>query len=202
MVRARRRVPGEHGNRGLRFNSPEARHARPRLAAAAASQLFAAPRFLSVLSASAQPVERPQASSPLRDVLTKATTPENLRSISSPPGSRGSGCGPTRTPDVIKRNSLDRRSNRKTPAKYHIFGGPADGLTMVFTNVEATGFPHRPVSPGFFDLFIASRTSLEDPFANITNLRGINTSSSEESSSLRRRRHALLWCMGAARRLR
>ncbi len=45
------RVLGELGNRGLRFNSPVARHARPRLVAAAASQLFAAPRFLNVLSA-------------------------------------------------------------------------------------------------------------------------------------------------------
>ncbi len=99
-------------------------HARPRLVAAAASQLFASPRFLSVLSASARPVARPQASSPLMDVSTKATTPENLREINRPPGSRGPGCGPARTPIAIKRNRLNRRSNRKTPAKNSHFRGP------------------------------------------------------------------------------
>ncbi len=139
----RGRVLGERGNRGLRFNSPEARHARPRLVAAAASQLFASPRFLSVLSAAARPVERPQASSPLRDVSTKATTPENLRSINRPPGSRGSGCGPKRTHDAIKRNRLNRRSNRKTPAKNSHFRGPSARLWLCRRTARLRGAHRR-----------------------------------------------------------
>ena len=94
------RVLGERGNRGLRFDSPEARHARPRLVAVAASQLFNSPRLL---SASALPIERPQA----RGGLVTVQGAPKMRS---------------------KQNSLHRRSNRKTPAKNSRFRGPSPAV--------------------------------------------------------------------------
>ena len=55
-----------------------------------------------------------------------------------------------------------------------------DGLTMVFTNVEYQQFRLRPGSGGFFDLFMATRTNTDEPFANVVNLgRHVNTNSSE-----------------------